>query len=259
MDQIYLPKNRIGLVTGSFVLIKPLEQEIQQKSQTKKLHFYKIQSIEPLKLQVINEIIKIIDKKIKNDNIIFIGSFLEEGFNFNDVDILIITNQKYSIEPIKKELEEKQKIKIHLIQINNKTLLDGLSKDPLYPMMLSKCVAKKRFIFKIRKEIDYKILDLHLLKSKLLIDNFNTLDGNEKYYLTRNMIAIFLCLDKQKISQEIIDKEIKIIFNLKRIEEIKKNMLNKNSFLTKYKKIYNETQRKIFRGIKNDSKQKQID
>lgn len=259
MDQIYLPKNRTGLATGSFVLVKPLEQEILQRPQTERLHFYKIQSIEPIKLQVINEVIKRIDKKIKNENIIFTGSFLEKGFNFNDIDILIITNQKPNIEPIKKELEERLKIKMHPIQINNKTLLNGLSKDPLYQMMLSKCIAKKRFIFKIRKEIDYKILDLHLLKSKLLIDNFNTLDGNEKYYLTRNMIAILFCLDKQKISQEIVDKEIKRIFNLKKIEEIKKNILNKNIFLTKYKKIYNETQQKIFSGVKNASKQKQID
>ena len=121
-------------------------------------------------------------------------------------------------------------------------------------MMLSKCIAKKRFIFKIDYKMDYKILDLHLLKSKLLINNFDYLNGIEKYYLTRNMIAIFLYIKHKKINKEIVDKEIEKLFNIKDIQEIKQNILDKNEFLRLYKKIYNNAFNKIMENIKHGTK-----
>ena len=122
-------------------------------------------------------------------------------------------------------------------------------------MMLSKCVSKKRFIYKKRNKINYKILDLHLLKSKTLIDNFDIIDGNEKYYLTRNLISIFLYIKGKKIGKKIVDNEIKKTFNVN-IKEIKQNMLDKDKFLKKYKSVYKKTFNDIMEGIKNGSKQK---
>ncbi len=251
MDQIYIPKKREGFDIGEYVVIQPLET----KKSIEKPYFYNIKSIEPIKLDIINEIFNIIDTTIKYENIIITGSFLDEGFNFNDIDVIVISDVKLNEKNIKKSIENKIKIKVHLIIINNKTLMKGLSIDPLYQMMLSKCVSKKRFIYKIQHEMNYKILDLHLLKSEILIDNFDCLTGNEKYYLIRNMIAIHLYLQNKKISKESVDMEIKHIFTLKDIKEIKQNMLDKNSFLKKYKIIYKKIFNKIMKGIKNGTKQ----
>ena len=121
-------------------------------------------------------------------------------------------------------------------------------------MMLSKCVAKNRFIYRIKKRIDYKILDLHLLKSKILMQNYDVLNGREKYYFTRNMVAIYLFLHSKRIDREKVEKEIKDIFNLEDIGEIKFNMLDKESFLKRYKKIYNKTFDKIMENIKDGAK-----
>ena len=74
--------------------------------------------------------------------------------------------------------------------------------------------CKKRFVYKIKHKIDYKILDLHLLKSKLLIDNFDLLSGDEKYYLVRNLISISLYLQKKIVDKNRVDKEIIMIYNL---------------------------------------------
>jgi len=251
MDQIYIPKNRSGFGVGSYVLI----QSMRVQEQTEKPYFHNIQSIEPLKLEIINQIFNIIPNQIENyENIIITGSFLDEGFNFKDIDLIIVSEDKLDEALIKKEIEEILKIKIHIITLNNKTLIKGLSTDPLYQMMLSKCISKKRFIYKIQSKIDYKLLDIHLLKSELLILNFDHLNGHEKYYLTRNMIAISLFLKHEKIDKEKIDKEIKKIFNLKDINEIKQNILNKDKFLKEYKFIYKDTFNKIMENIKNDSK-----
>lgn len=250
MDQVYVPKNRSGFSIGSYVILKPLETIPDEKP-----YFYNIKYIEPLKLEIINEIMNIIDKNKTYENIIITGSFLDKGFNFNDIDILIV-NHKLNTKTIKNKIENQTGIKAHIIALDNKTLLKGLSTDPLYQMMLSKCITKKRIIYKVKHKVDYKILDLHLLKSKTLIENFDTLDGNEKYYLTRNMVAISLYLKQRKLDKEEVDDKIMKIFNLKNINEIKQNMLDKNIFLKNYKEIYKNTFDNIMKFIKNGAKQK---
>ncbi|MEK6932826.1 MAG: hypothetical protein AABW56_03480 [Nanoarchaeota archaeon] len=253
MDQVYIPKNRNGFSIGSYVIIKPLET----KETSEKPYFYNIKYIESVKIDIINKLMGIIDKIVDAGNIIITGSFLDEGFNFNDLDIVLIAENKPNLEYIKKEIRDKLGIKTHIIIMENKVLMKGLSTDPLYQMMLSRCIAKKRFIYKQKYKVNYKLLDLHLLKSKLLIDNFDHLNGNEKYYLIRNMIAIFLYLKNKKISKEIIDREITKYFNLN-IKQIKQNMIEEDIFLKKYKIIYKETFDKIIKGIEYDSKQKEI-
>jgi len=249
MDQIYIPKKRNDFVTGSYVIIKSLETE----KKIEKRYFYNIKFIEPIKLFIINGIMKIIDKTIKCENIMITGSFLDKGFDFNDIDVIVLSENKLNTRDIKRSIERAIGVKTHILLLDNKTLMRGLSTDPLYRMMLSKYVSKKRFVYRVRHKIDYKILDLHLLKSRLLIDNFDILNGNEKYYLIRNIITIFLYLQDKKINKEKVDKKIEQLFKTNP-EKIKQNLLEKNIFLKKYKKIYNKTFNKIMKGIEYGSK-----
>jgi len=239
MDQVYIPKNRNGFGIGDYVVVKELE-----KGRIERPFFYNIDFVEPVKLEIIKEIIKIIDKTVKNENVIITGSFLDKGFCFNDIDVIVVSEEKKEIENL---IEDKLKIKVHVIFLSNKELIKGLEIDPLYQMMLSRCVAKKRFIYNVKNKINYKILDLYLLKSKVLIDNFDFLDGNEKYYLIRNLVAIYLYLDSKKVDKKKVDMEIEKKFE--KVEKIKKNMLEKNIFLKKFKGIYNKTFEKVMDGI----------
>ena len=250
MDQIYIPKNRIGLPTGQYVIILPLESKLQKEKPGKKQkqYFYNIKDLEPIKLRIVAEIFNIINKQTNLENIIITGSFLEKGFTFNDMDILIIDKQKINTEMIKKQIESLTGIKTHIILLDKKTLASGLSSDPLYILMLSKCISQNRLIFKVERRINYKTLDLHLLKSKTLIDNFNILSGNEKYYLTLNMVSILLFVQSKKLSKEIVNKEIEKIFNVK-IGELKENIVQED-FLKKYKEIYAKTFNLILKNIK---------
>ena len=256
MDQIYLPKNRVGFSAGSYILVKPLENEnIKNIEKVERLYFYKINKIEPIKIRIIDDIIKVVNKNLKDyGNLIIMGSFLEKGFNFNDIDILIISREKINDKLIREEIEKYIGVKTHIISLNSKELMKSLSTDPLYSSMLSQYVAKKRFIYRVNRKMNYKLLDLALLKSKLLIDNFDALNGNEKYYLVRNIISILLWIKNEKIDKELVDKETIHTFNIKNVSEIKLNILNKESFLKKYKSIYKEIFNKIMEGIKNDPK-----
>lgn len=246
MDQIYLPKIRSGFHTGQYVLIQPIEPSNKEKITP---YFYGIKKLEPIKLKIIEEIFSLISKKADYENIIITGSFLEKGFNFNDIDIIVIGKE---IKNLNESIEKIAGIKTHLIFIDNKTLLKGLETDPLYQLMLSQCVSIKRIIYNIIPEINFQLLDLHLLKSKSLIDNFELFDGNEKYYLIRNMISILFFIKNKKVSQEQVNKEIEKLFNIS-IEKIKKNLLSKD-FIIKYKKIYSETFNFIMKEAKNEQK-----
>ena len=269
MDQVYIPKKRIGFSIGSYVILKPL-YEINDKVDEKIL-FYNVNYLEPVKLTIINEIFSEVENNVENyENIIITGSFLDRGFNFSDIDILIIKEEKINnsykgtyqnnITKIKEILGKKIGINIHIILIDIKTLLKGLSTDPLYQTMLSSCVSKKRFVYNIRRATNYKILDLHLLKSKLLIDNFDYLSGKEKYELLRNAVSISLFIENKKISKDNINHEINKMFGKQMDKKIKDNLIaDKINFLKKYKIYYNNLFSVIIKGIKNASKQKQAD
>ena len=90
--------------------------------------------------------------------------------------------------------------------------------------------------------------------AEFVIDHTSKKFGNEKYYLIRNMIAIYLYIKNKKIDKEKTDKEIKKIFDIKDIKEIKYNMLNKEVFLGKYKKIYKDISCTIMENIKHGAK-----
>ncbi len=250
MDQIYIPKNRHGLSTGSYVLIKPLETNPQPIT----YHFYHVSDLEPLKRQLMDQLIAIINRFISSyDNVIFTGSFLEPGFSFNDIDVLLITEHKVPITLLKRHVLHDLHIDLDLLILDSKTLLRGLATDPLYHLMLSKCVTKKRFLYHAKKDMDYKLLDLHLLQSKAMFNNFDILTGNQKYALTRNMTAIALFLEDKKITKETINKAITQTFHLKSISLLQQNILEKQSFLKIYKTTYNSLFQIILRGIQHGS------
>ena len=277
MDQIYLPKNRVGFESGQYVLISPLDGKIGKKEEFKPF-FYGLKGTEPLKLSIIKDIFGIL-RKIYPENIIITGSFLEKGFRFNDIDILIIGDfekpqshlsnrfenprgtlklKGYSklsikdkitdIKRLNEEIEKRAGIKSHIISINKKNLMHGLSTDPLYSLMLSKCISKNRIIFKTKRIIDYRILDFQLLKSKTLPENFNILNGEEKYYLTLNMISILLFIQNKKLSKKIVNEMIEKNFDVS-IDDIKRNIVEKGKFIRKYRELYTRTFNMIMRRI----------
>jgi hypothetical protein len=246
MDQIYLPKNRSGLATGQYVMITPLENKLPRKEF--KPCFYNLVNLEPIKLELIKEIFNIV-QEINPENIIITGSFLEKGFKFNDIDILIINEEKIDANKLKNRLENSIGIKTHIIHLSYKNIVLGLSSDPLYSMMLSRCVSKNKLIFKLKKDIDYKLLDFQLLKSKSLIENFDILNGTEKYYLTLNMVSILLFIQNSKLSKEAVDSTIEKEFNIN-INEIRENTLEKVRFIKRYNRMYNKTFNLIMENIK---------
>lgn len=243
MDQIYIPKFRPpGFAIGGHVEIIPT------KRKKRSFYSYNINQIEPIKNLIKDEIFNYF-KEI--DNVIITGSFLEKGFKFNDIDVILV--DKINTDKNWEEYFQKRLgIDTHFICLNRKNLRKGLSTDPLFQMMMSRYLAKKREIFKIKNEFNYKQLDLHLLKSKTLLNNFDILTGKEKYNLTRNLIAIKLFLKNKKLNKNLVDKEIEKVFGKSTVNKLKENLIEGEKFLREFRKIYNQT----FDQIMDESKQK---
>ena len=254
MDQIYIPKVRApGFEVGETVFVEPALQKATKKV---KLHYYHVGYLESIKVGVIEKIFEYFEQNAEAENILVAGSFLERGFTFEDIDILVIGDKKFDAVKVAEYFREGLGLKTQIIAMGNKALLKGISTDPLFEMLVSKFVAKRRVIFGVAREIRYKLLDLHLLKSELLIINFYSLTGREKYKFVRNLTAIALFLDGKKISADSVDNEINRYFGKDAVKSIRENLVDK-SFLAKYKKFYDRVFKRILAGIKNGSEQKQ--
>lgn len=245
MDQVYISKNRSGFEVGSYVVITPA-----LKKQEASPYYYHTEKPEPIKIQIISEIFEFLDD---SENAIITGSFLNKGFDFEDIDIVVINGTK---KPIEWFIADRFGIKSHIMNMTYESLRKGANTDPLFRMLLSRFVAKKRIFLKIESKINYKLLDIYLLKSKLLINNFDSFNGKEKYRLIRNTIAIKRFMESKKISDESVNKDINNCFGKDAAVKIKNNTFEKNIFIKKYKVLHNELFEKIMMGIKNDEKQK---
>jgi predicted nucleotidyltransferase len=249
---------------GSYVFIKPIvsvESNKAKQESTEKPILYGLLKIPSIKLYLAKEILKTIEQSSDSfDNVIITGSFFNEGFNFNDIDLLVLSEKEQKKEKLRIVLEERFGVIFHIVQLTKAELMEGLASDPLYENMLSRCIAKKRIIFNVKRNINPKLLDFHLLKSKALIDNFDLLSGREKYYLIKNMVAILLFIEGKKISNQLINESIKKLFYIEQ-SRIEANLIEKKEFLAKYKKIYQKVFNLIMDSFKkendyNGSKQK---
>ncbi|MFH1065122.1 MAG: hypothetical protein V1734_01300 [Nanoarchaeota archaeon] len=245
MDQVYLPKNRpSALGIGEYVTISPA---LQKKQITP--YYYNAQNIEPIKAEIIQGILSNADA----ENIIIAGSFLEKGFNFDDIDIIAINGEGKAIENYVKAAFG---LKAHIINMKYDTLRTGLNTDPLFQMILSRFAAKERILLNIKPQINYKLLDMHLLKSKLLPEQFVHLNGKEKYKLARNMVAIKLFIGGKTATIEKVNKEIERLFGKDAVKSLLENTMEKAPFTAKYKEAYRKVFNAIMDGISH-AKQKQ--
>lgn len=245
MDQVYIPKNRPqGFEIGSYVVIGPTLRKPDFAPS-----YYNTGKIAPVKSNIILELFRHVTDA---ENVIITGSFLENGFRFDDIDVMLVNGSCPSLE---KFMKDNFGILVHIIEISYTALREGLNTDPLFQMMLSRFVAKEKVLFKVRPRINYKLLDLHLLKSKQMIDNFDLLTGQEKYKMLRNVVAINSFMNGIKITNKAVNDAIESSFGKGFISRLRHNILEKGTFIKKYRQLYGKTFNQVLEGIQHGTKQ----
>ncbi len=243
MDQVYLPKNRPSAFNvGDYVVISPAVRKSQVTP-----YYYNAGHIEPIKAEIIQGILG----SAEAENIIISGSFLEKGFNFDDIDIIVINGKGTEIG---KYVEGAFGLKAHIINMDYGALMAGLNTDPLFQMLLSRFAAKGRILLNIKPEVNFRLLDMHLLKSRLLPEQFEHLNGKEKFRLTRNMAAIKLFIEGEKATIEKVNGEIEALFGKGAVKAILENTIEKAPFIKKYRQAYGKVFNALMAGISLNAK-----
>ena len=210
--------------------------------------------LESLKREIVKSVFKIADRYGYYDNIIITGFFLDEGFNFEDIDIIIINPKNIEKDKLKNSIEENTGIKPHLILIDSESFNKGIKRDPLFRLMIDRYVSAKRAIFRKDREINYKLLDIYLLKNKNLIEGYDLFSIKQRKKLLRDFISIKLFSENKEVTIKNIEKEINRLFGKDIIESLfyYGNNEEKHKFIAKLKKEFNKLEKYI---LKNVSKQ----
>lgn len=247
-NQIYLQKNEgIGFEPGKSVVISPLENIIAKEPS---IFEYNVK-LESLKREIVRLVFKIVDSHGHYDNIIITGSFLEEGFNFEDIDILIINPVNMEKDKLKDSIEQNIGVNPHLILIDSESFNKGLKRDPLFRLMIDRYVSIKRAIFRKDRELNYKLLDIYLLKNKNLIEGYDLFSIKQRKKLLRDFISIKLFSENKEVTIKSIEKEINTLFGRDIIESLfyYGNNEEKHKFIAKLKKEFNKLERNILKNV----------
>lgn len=247
-NQIYLQKNEgIGFEPGSSVVISPLEGIIAKEPA---VFEYNVK-LESLKREIVKLVFKIIDNHGYYENIIITGSFLDEGFNFEDIDIIIINPKNMEKDKLKNPIEESTGINPHLILIDSESFNKGIKRDPLFTLMVDRYVSAKRAIFRKDREINYKLLDIYLLKNKNLIEGYDLFSIKQRKKLLRDFISIKLFSENKEVTIKNIEKEINMLFGKDIIESLffYGNNEEKHKFIAKLKKEFDKLEKHILENV----------
>jgi len=246
-NQIYLQKSEgLGFESGKTVIIRALADAI-----AKELPIFEYNvKLNSLKKEIVKTIFKIIDNNGSYDNIIITGSFLDEGFNFEDIDIIII-NPKIDKSALKDSIRQSIGIAPHLILIDSESFNKGIRRDPLFRLMVDRYVSIKRAIFHKDKKANYKLLDIYLIKNRNLVDGYDLLSIKQRKKLLRDFISIKLFVDDKEVTIKNIKNEIERIFGNEVIEKLfyYGDGEAKQEFIANLKKEFNKLEKRILENV----------
>jgi len=243
-NQIYIPKEMGNIVeVGDIVQVRLLEKH-------KELYYKNQKKLPDFKEYLIKKVFSDLQRFSEIKAIFVVGSFLYETI-YNDIDIIIITNEekKISEKNIENLLIKTFNQKFHVLLFNEERLRDLIEKDPLTRVMLNNYVSNKKIDFDYKIKIDKKhilfllmmpedLLELSM-PSKIFYDNLRRLVAIEEFLRNKGLeresllnkikkeIDIRL-LDKIKNNEEVNNEEMSILrdFIKKKIKKIKKIMKN---------------------------------
>src|SRR3989344_3288307 len=116
-NQIYIPKNKEGeFEVGDIVQVKLV-------SKKNKLYYSKnLQKLSPFKEKIIQEIFSEVSKFREVKQVFIFGSFLTKKIDYNDIDIILISDNEKIEEKVYDGLIERLNLKFHVVSFKGEGL-----------------------------------------------------------------------------------------------------------------------------------------
>ncbi|MEK6889432.1 MAG: hypothetical protein AABW80_04990 [Nanoarchaeota archaeon] len=245
-NQIYIPRRmETHFEVGDIVEIKLI-----RKNDNLYYHNIKESNLSEFKRKLIANIIQELNKFKEIEQIIFTGSFLTSKIDYNDIDIILITDKKESNieEKAFNHLTDIFNLKFHIISINKSNLSHLLKICPLTRSMFHFSISNKKIILNKEREINKPHLNFLLMMPEDSISL--NLSSKTLYNSLRRLIAIANFLSNKDENPQEIDLEIKFLIKEVLFSQIKSNEAIDKSQESKIKSIIKEKLNKIKNQLK---------
>ncbi|MBI5065720.1 hypothetical protein HZA97_05785 [Candidatus Woesearchaeota archaeon] len=202
-NQIYIPKElNQSIQPGDLVEVRLIEKSTN-------LYFHDVKQISEFKKELIKRIFSFLFE-FKIEQMFIVGSFLSEKTDYNDIDLVLITDESGEVfeKKIYSALTEEFGLKFHLLTIGKDNLEKLLKICPLTRSMFNNFISNKEFLATYEKIIDKNHLQMLLmmpedlleieLNSRVYFDNLRRLITIKNFLLNKN-------LNREKISEELKD------------------------------------------------------
>lgn len=226
-NQIYIPKEMQGIFeAGDLVEVKLLEkkEKLYYSDNLKNLH-----KLSDFKENIIKQVFSLLEKFKEIKQIFIVGSFLIGKTEYDDIDIILISDKKELEKKIYIYLSEKIQMNFHVIVIPEKKIKKLIKICPLTRSMFYYFVSNKEFSLDEKIEIEKEHINFLLMMPEDLL-KIELPNGKIYFDSLRRLITIRRFLEKQRLDIILINQEIKKIlgknyFFLKNNENIDQKTL----------------------------------
>ncbi len=246
-NQIYVPKeHEQAFQVGDTVQITLLEKK-------QNLHYSKnLKKLSPFKERLIKDIFSNLSSFKEIDQVFIFGSFLTKKSDYNDIDIMVISDKAGVDNQAHEELTEELNLKFHIISLSRKELEESLKISPLTRSMLYYFVSNKPFLMPKDKEIEINHIRYLMMFPEDLLEV--ELDSESFYEALKRMICIKHFLINKEIAPDKIDEIIKENIDDNLLERIKHNKKIRSKSIAKLRTIIKTKLKEINTLLKNEQK-----
>ncbi len=244
-NQIYVPLDYSNeFEVGDFVEVKLLKKQI------KIFYSESMEKLNEFKEKLIKDIFNFLKKYHEIEQVYIFGSFLSKREDYNDIDVLIISENEKLDNEIYEELVEKFNLKFHVITISMDKLEVQIKIDPMFRNIIYTSVSNKEIINLPQRKVDKNHIQFFLMYPE---DSIKVnLESSSYYNAIRKVFVIECFLRKKEISSEDMKKEIISKLNPDIYKKIINNEILRKEELDKIKKVISNKLRNIYLLLKNE-------
>ena len=244
-NQIYIPKE----VENDFEVGDLVEVRLIKKKD-KSYYSKNLPKLSEFKEGIIKKIFSILEPFKEIKQVFIIGSFLTQKIDFNDIDLILITNNKNLDEAIYNKLTDTINLKFHIISIPEDNLSTLQEICPLTKSMFYYYVSNKDFNLSKKTRIDKNHIKFLLMLPEDLLEVETESRGF--YDSIRRLITIKRFLLYQDINPVKIYNELETMLGPVVSSMLRNNGTINEEIIKKLREIIKREMDIIYKLIKNE-------